>query len=404
MSEMVKETTKDKEPQKKAAAGGYQTPFIERYRPRTLDDVVGNEDTVSRLRAIGETGNLPNLILSGPPGTGKTTSVHALARHLLGSHYKDGVLELNASDSRGIDVSCCKTSQSIVDVTESSEISILPTLPFSPGGAKSHQELCHEQGDTPPWTVRSSSMQQSVLTYVSPHLLISQLGLLKRLGDSHKIIILDEADSMTGAAQQALRRTMEIYSGSTRFCLACNNSTKIIEAIQSRAAILRYSRLSNEDVLECLLRVCQAENIGYTEDGLEAILFTAEGDMRHALNNLQASFHLTKNGLINQAVVFKVCDQPHPKTVGEIIECCAKGDTRGAVTQMQSLWKSGYSASDIIGTTFRVVKAHATLPEAIKLEYLREIGFTHMRIAEGVSTLLQLLGLVSRLAKMASVQ
>lgn len=80
-------------------------PFIEKYRPRTLNDVVGNEETVSRLRAIAETGNLPNLILSGPPGSGKTTSVHALARQLLGSHYKDAVLELNASDSRGIDVS-----------------------------------------------------------------------------------------------------------------------------------------------------------------------------------------------------------------------------------------------------------------------------------------------------------
>lgn len=222
--------------------------------------------------------------------------------------------------------------------------------------------------------------------------------------DSHKIIILDEADSMTTAAQQALRRTMEIYSHSTRFCLACNNSTKIIEAIQSRAAILRYSRLSNDNVLECLLRVCEKEQIAYTEDGLEAVLFTAEGDMRHALNNLQAAYHLTKNGLINQAAVFKVCDQPHPKTVGEIIACCTAGDTRGAVDKMQSLYSSGYSASDIIGTVFRVVKAHATLPEALKLEYLREIGFCHMRIAEGVSTLLQLLGLVARLSKMSKGQ
>jgi hypothetical protein len=89
----------------KATTSGYQMPWIERYRPRTLDDVVGNEETVSRLRAIAETGNLPNLILSGPPGSGKTTSVHALARQLLGSNYKDAVLELNASDSRGIDVS-----------------------------------------------------------------------------------------------------------------------------------------------------------------------------------------------------------------------------------------------------------------------------------------------------------
>ena len=95
-----------KQPSTSKSKGGYQMPWIERYRPRTLDDVVGNEETVSRLRAIAETGNLPNLILSGPRGSGKTTSVHALARQLLGAqHVKDAVLELNASDARGIDVS-----------------------------------------------------------------------------------------------------------------------------------------------------------------------------------------------------------------------------------------------------------------------------------------------------------
>lgn len=88
----------------KSGNGSYQVPWVEKYRPRTLDDVVGNEETVSRLQAIARTGNLPNLILAGPPGTGKTTSVHALARQLLGSSYKDAVLELNASDARGIDV------------------------------------------------------------------------------------------------------------------------------------------------------------------------------------------------------------------------------------------------------------------------------------------------------------
>jgi len=212
---------------------------------------------------------------------------------------------------------------------------------------------------------------------------------------------LDEADSMTSAAQQALRRTMELFSNTTRFALACNVSTKIIEAIQSRAAILRYTRLSNEQVLDVLLKVCHAENVTYTNDGLESILFTAEGDMRHALNNLQAAFHLTKNGsgIVNQAAVFKVCDQPHPKTVGEIIDFCVKGDTAGAVAKMNALHKLGYSASDIIGTTFKVVKAHPTMGEAMKLEYLREIGFTHMRIADGVNTLLQLLGLVARLSQ-----
>ena len=198
---------------------------------------------------------------------------------------------------------------------------------------------------------------------------------------------------MTSAAQQALRRTMEIYSKTTRFCLACNNSTKIIEAIQSRAAILRYSRLSNEQVLTCLLKVAEAENVSYVQDGLEAILFTAEGDMRHALNNFQASVFLSNGGIVNQANVFKVCDQPHPKTLGEIVVACQTSDCQTAVRKMQGLWQTGYSPSDIIGTFFKVVKASKDLSEALKLEFLREIGFTHMRISDGVNTLLQLLGL-----------
>ena len=207
---------------------------------------------------------------------------------------------------------------------------------------------------------------------------------------------------MTASAQQALRRTMEIYSKTTRFCLACNVSTKIIEAIQSRAAILRYSRLTNEQVLSCLLKVAAAEDVSYTNDGLEAILFTAEGDMRHALNNFQASVFLSNGGIVNQANVFKVCDQPHPKTLGEIVAACQKGDTQTAVRNMQSLWQTGYAASDIIGTVFKVVKSSKDLPEAMKLEYLREVGFTHMRIADGVNSLLQLLGLIGRLSQISA--
>ena len=190
--------------EKSSKAGGYQVPWIEKYRPRKLEDVVGNEETLVRLQAIAKDGNLPNLILCGPPGTGKTSSVHALAHELLGDSYKDGVLELNASDARGIDVVRNR--------------------------------------------IKSFAMNKVTLPK-----------------GRQKIIILDEADSMTTAAQQALRRTMEIYSNTTRFCLACNISTKIIEAIQSRAAILRYSRLSHEQILANLMKVCEAEEVPYTE-------------------------------------------------------------------------------------------------------------------------------------------
>mmetsp|Transcript_11457 Transcript_11457/g.20714 ORF Transcript_11457/g.20714 Transcript_11457/m.20714 type:complete len:352 (+) Transcript_11457:113-1168(+) len=320
--------------------GGYDVPWVEKYRPRNLDDVVGNEDTLVRLRAIAEDGNMPNLILCGPPGTGKTTSVHALARQLLGSAYSNGVLELNASDSRGIDVVRNK--------------------------------------------IKGFAMNKVNLP----------MG-------RHKIIILDEADSMTSAAQQALRRTMEIYSNTTRFALACNISTKIIEPIQSRAAILRYSRLTDEHILNRLRYVCEAEEVAFTDDGLEAIIFTAEGDMRNALNNLQAT--VSGFDLVNQTNVFKVCDQPHPTTVRKILDSCTKGDTATAMKEVQHLWQTGYSCNDIIGTLFKVAKSY-DMPEALKLEFLREIGFTHMRIADGVSTLLQLLGLTARLCQKVEVE
>ena len=165
-------------------------PWVEKYRPILLEDIVGNEETINRLKVFGEDGNLPNLIICGPPGTGKTTSILCLARQLLGpSVYKEAVLELNASNDRGIEVVRNKIKM------------------FA------QKKVTLERG-------------------------------------RHKIIILDEADSMTDGAQQALRRIMEIYSSTTRFCLACNNSEKIIEPIQSRCAILRYSKLSDKQILK----------------------------------------------------------------------------------------------------------------------------------------------------------
>ncbi|GMI06540.1 hypothetical protein TrVE_jg201 [Triparma verrucosa] len=312
-----------------------ELPWVEKYRPTLLSDVVGNEETTSRLQAIAEDGNLPNLIVSGPPGTGKTTSVKALALALLGDKCKVGVLELNASDSRGIDVVRNKIK----------------------------------------------SFAQSKITLPPSR---------------HKIVILDEADSMTTAAQQALRRTMEVYSSTTRFALACNLSSKIIEPIQSRAAILRFTRLSDSQVLSRLIHVCTSEGVSYTSDGLEAIIFTAEGDMRNAINNLQATWAGFEH--VNQGNVFKVCDQPHPETVKSILKYCSLGETKNAVSSMRSLYSTGYSCSDIISTIFKVTKSQ-NFQESMKLKFLREIGFAHVRIAEGNATLLQLLGLLGRMCE-----
>jgi replication factor C subunit 2/4 len=191
---------------------------------------------------------------------------------------------------------------------------------------------------------------------------------------------------------------MEIYSNTTRFCFACNQSSKIIDPIQSRCAILRYSRLSDAELLKRLMEVCEMEKVEYSKDGLAALVFTSEGDMRQAINNLQSTW--TGLGFVSPDNVFKVCDQPHPITVRALLNACYKGNIDAAMEKLDEIWNQGYAAVDIITTIFRVVKTIDTIPEAVKLDYIKEIGWTHMRILEGVSTQIQLGGLLARLAKM----
>ncbi|ODH48153.1 hypothetical protein GX48_05748 [Paracoccidioides brasiliensis] len=341
----------------------YELPWVEKYRPVYLDDIVGNTETIERLKIIARDGNMPHVIISGMPGIGKTTSILCLARQMLGDSYKEAVLELNASDERGIDV----VRNRIKGFAQKKV-----TLP--PG--------------------------------------------------RHKLVILDEADSMTSGAQQALRRTMEIYSTTTRFAFACNQSNKIIEPLQSRCAILRYARLTDAQILKRLTQICQAENVKHSEDGIAALIFSAEGDMRQAINNLQSTW--AGFGFVSGDNVFRVVDSPHPIKVQAMIKACWEGNIDAALDTLNELWyvlqkywlqnaKSnifdltlttnhgdrdlGYSSHDIISTMFRVTKTIPTLSEHAKLEFIKEIGFAHMRILEGVQTLVQLSGCVAKLCR-----
>lgn len=152
----------------------------------------------------------------------------------------------------------------------------------------------------------------------------------------HKIVILDEADSMTSGAQQALRRTMEIYSNTTRFAFACNQSNKIIEPLQSRCAILRYARLTDGQVVHRLMQIIEAEKVDHSEDGLAALVFSAEGDMRQAINNLQSTS--AGFGFVSGDNVFRVVDSPHPVKVQAMIKSCWEGKVDAALDTLKELW------------------------------------------------------------------
>lgn len=321
---------------KQATPSVYELPWVEKYRPSTLDQVVGNDDVVDRLRVIAVNGNMPNLLLSGPPGCGKTTTIMALARETLGPQLKNAVLELNASDDRGID------------------------------------------------TVRSKIklFAQTKVTLPPGH---------------HKIVLLDEADSMTASAQQALRRTMELHSNTTRFALACNLSSKIIEPIQSRCAVVRFRKLSDDEVARRVRHVLDAEGVRYDDTGVDAAVFTADGDMRVALNNVQSTHN--GFGFVNGTNLNKVCDQPQPKTAADYLALCMEKRLDDALDTIMTLADGGYSVADIVQTVFRVCRGLKIQKELSKLNMLREVGLVHMRVAEGVNSPLQLAALTARLCR-----
>lgn len=204
---------------------------------------------------------------------------------------------------------------------------------------------------------------------------------------------------MTGGAQQALRRIMELYTNTTRFVLACNESSKIIEPLQSRCAILRYEKLTDEQILQRLLEICEMEKVKYNDGGLEAIIFTADGDMRQAINNLQAT-HFGSD-FVNEENVFKICDQPHPAIVQEILNSCHECDITKAVGLLQKLYHSGYASMDIVNTFFRVTRSYYALDEQYRLDCMKPIGETNMKIGGGHTSLLQLEGMIANLCMLS---
>lgn len=309
--------------------------WAEKYRPRSLDEVVNQKEIVERLKKFVAEKNIPHMLFAGPPGTGKTTIAHALAHDLYGENYRQYMLELNASDERKIEVIRTK-------VKEFARSKVVGEAPF-------------------------------------------------------KIVLLDEADNMTSDAQQALRRLMELYSTSTRFILTANYPSKIIEPIQSRCAVFRFVPLKREDVVSRLMYICNQEEVVCRDRALDVIYEISEGDMRKAINILQAAAAL---GEVNEDTVYKVVGLAHPREVREMIQLALAGNFIEARRKLRELMINyGLSGVDIIKQIHReVFSSELKIPDELRIMIADYAGEIQFRLVEGADDEIQLNAFLARLA------
>ncbi|MCJ1304079.1 hypothetical protein MMC08_006891 [Hypocenomyce scalaris] len=325
-------------------------PWVEKYRPDTLDDVSGHQDVLITINKFVDSNRLPHLLLYGPPGTGKTSTILALARRIYGNkNLRQMVLELNASDDRGIEV----VREQIK--TFASTKQIFSALP--------------KAGDTP------------------------TLG-------AYKLIILDEADAMTSTAQMALRRIMEKYTANTRFCIIANYTHKLSPALLSRCTRFRFSPLNEADIRGLVDKVIEQEDVRIEDEAIESLVRLSKGDMRRALNVLQAC-HASSTPLhikgqpkpspstilrqtITNTTIYDCIAAPHPSDIALIQETLLSTPDITSCLSIINIFKTtkGLALADII-TALSEGLANLEVPPQTRIAWLEGLAEVEYRLSGG---------------------
>nr|GME19749.1 replication factor C subunit 2 [Ipomoea batatas] len=315
-------------------------PWVEKYRPKQVKDVAHQDEVVRVLTNTLETANCPHMLFYGPPGTGKTTTALAIAHQLFGPEmYKSRVLELNASDDRGINVVRTKIKNFAAVAVGSGHQSGYPCPPF-------------------------------------------------------KIIILDEADSMTEDAQNALRRTMETYSKVTRFFFICNYISRIIEPLASRCAKFRFKPLTEEIMSSRILHICNEEGLNLDSEALSTLSTISQGDLRRGITYLQSAARLFGSSISSRDLI-TVSGVIPEEVVHAIFSACKSGNFDLADKEVNNVIAEGYPASQMLSQLYDLVVEADDISDEQKARICKKLGETDKFLVDGADEYLQLLDVAS---------
>lgn len=307
-------------------------PWVEKYRPKQLDDLISHQDIISTINKFACQNRLPHLLFYGPPGTGKTSTILAVAQQLYTpSEFHSMVLELNASDDRGIGI-----------------------------------------------------VRGPILSFASTRTIFKQ---------GFKLVILDEADAMTRDAQNSLRRVIEKFTDNVRFCIICNYLSKIIPALQSRCTRFRFGPLSKDQMIPRLELVVEQEGVNMTSEGMKAVVTLASGDMRKALNILQSTF--MSHDVVDEDAVYTCVGHPLRKDIENIVYWILNENFTTAYNNIMELKTTkGLALQDILSEVHSYVHK-VDLPMHIRIHLLEKMAEVEYRLSSGTSEKIQLSSLIA---------